>query len=52
MGNFFQLRWSTGTLETSPDLSLWTPLPWARSPFRERPAESDVMRRFYRTRKD
>lgn len=50
MGDFFQLRWSGGTLETSQDLSLWTPLPWARSPFHERPAASGVMHLFYRTR--
>jgi CubicO group peptidase (beta-lactamase class C family) len=50
MGNFFQLRWPAGTLETSQDLSLWAPLPWARSPFHARPAESGVMRLFYRIR--
>lgn len=50
-GGFFKLEWQgPGTLQTSPDLQTWSPLPWAASPFLEslhHPPESQL---FYRIR--
>jgi hypothetical protein len=46
--NFLQLRWSDGLLQTSTNLTDWTSLPWARSPFHEVPTNPVAPQMFYR----
>jgi CubicO group peptidase (beta-lactamase class C family) len=48
MGDFLQLRWPGGLLQSSTNLSDWLSLPWARSPFHEVPTNPGVPRMFYR----
>lgn len=49
-GDFLKLDWQGGAIETSPDLQMWTPLPWAGSPFLERLKPAPAARLFYRLR--
>jgi hypothetical protein len=47
-----RLSWTGGgTLESSPDLVSWTPLPWASSPFLESLARPPAPRLYYRVRR-
>ncbi len=47
-----RLSWTGGgTLESSPDLLAWTPLPWASSPFLESLARPPAPRLYYRVRR-
>lgn len=49
-GDFLKLDWQGGSLETSPDLQSWAPLPWAGGPFLERLEPPPSARHFYRLR--
>jgi len=49
---YLRLSWpGGGTLESSPDLASWTPLPWASTPFLESLAMPPGTRLYYRVRR-